>query len=66
MLKEITLGQYFPGDSLIHRLDPRTKLMVVVLFIIALIATLVIGFLLAKVIPVAKLYEWMNARIGVK
>ena len=36
MLKEITLGQYFPGDSLIHRLDPRTKLMVVVLFIIAL------------------------------
>ena len=25
-----------------------------------------VGFLLAKVIPVAKLYEWMNARIGVK
>ena len=36
MLKEITLGQYFPGDSFLHRLDPRTKLMVVVLFIIAL------------------------------
>ena len=37
MLKEITLGQYFPGDSFLHRLDPRTKLMVVVLFIIALL-----------------------------
>ena len=37
MLKEITLGQYFPGDSFLHRLDPRTKLMVVVLFIIAIV-----------------------------
>ena len=27
MLKDITLGQYFPGNSVIHRLDPRTKLM---------------------------------------
>ena len=25
MLKDITLGQYFPGDTLAHRLDPRTK-----------------------------------------
>ena len=36
MLKDITLGQYFPGDTLIHRLDPRTKLMCVVLYIVAL------------------------------
>ena len=36
MLKDITLGQYFPGDSLIHRLDARTKLILVVLYIIAL------------------------------
>ncbi len=27
MLKDITLGQYFPGDSFIHRLDPRTKIL---------------------------------------
>ena len=26
MLKDITLGQFFPGDTFIHRLDPRTKL----------------------------------------
>ena len=36
MLKDITLGQFFPGDSLIHRLDPRTKILLVVLYIIAL------------------------------
>ena len=26
MLKDITMGQYFPAPSVIHRLDPRTKL----------------------------------------
>ena len=36
MLKDITLGQYFPGDTLAHRLDPRTKLLVTVLYITAL------------------------------
>lgn len=36
MLKDITLGQFFPGNSVIHRLDPRTKLIVMVLYIVAL------------------------------
>ena len=36
MLKDITLGQYFPGNSPIHRLDPRTKLIMLVLYIVAL------------------------------
>ena len=27
MLKNITIGQYFPGNSFVHRLDPRTKLL---------------------------------------
>ncbi len=35
-LKDITLGQYFPGTTLIHRLDPRTKLILTVLYIVAL------------------------------
>ena len=35
-LKDITLGQYFPGNSVVHRLDPRTKLLAVVLYIVAL------------------------------
>lgn len=36
MLKDITLGQYFPGTTLVHRLDPRTKLIFVVLYVVAL------------------------------
>ena len=36
MLKDITLGQYFPGNSVIHRLDPRAKLIVLVVYIVAL------------------------------
>ncbi len=36
MLKDITLGQYFPGTSIIHRLDPRTKLIMLVVYIVAL------------------------------
>lgn len=35
MLKNITLGQYFPGDTLIHWLDPRTKLLCVIALIVA-------------------------------
>ena len=36
MLKDITLGQYFPGNSIIHRLDPRTKLIMLIVYIVAL------------------------------
>ena len=36
MLKDITLGQYFPGNSPIHRMDPRTKLLLLVAYIAAL------------------------------
>ena len=36
MLRDITLGQYYPTDSVIHRLDPRTKLFGTMLYIIIL------------------------------
>ena len=36
MLKDITLGQFFPGNSFVHRLDPRTKLIMLVVYIVAL------------------------------
>ena len=36
MLKDITLGQYFPGDTPAHKLDPRTKIILVILYIVAL------------------------------
>jgi energy-coupling factor transport system permease protein len=36
MLKDITLGQYFPGNTVVHRLDPRTKLLLVIIYIVGL------------------------------
>ena len=36
MLKDITLGQYFPGNTIAHRLDARTKLILVIVYIVAL------------------------------
>ena len=36
MLNDITIGQYFPGNSLIHRLDPRFKIVMTVIYILML------------------------------
>ena len=36
MLKDITLGQFFPGKSPVHRLDPRTKLILLIVYIVVL------------------------------
>lgn len=36
MLKDVTLGQFFPGDTIVHRLDARTKLILVIVYIVAL------------------------------
>lgn len=36
MLKDITLGQYYPADSVVHKLDPRVKLFATLVYIIAL------------------------------
>jgi energy-coupling factor transport system permease protein len=37
MLKDITLGQYFPGSTLVHRMDPRVKFILLICFITALL-----------------------------
>ena len=36
MLKDITLGQYFPGDTVVHRLDPRTQIVLLIVYIVTL------------------------------
>ena len=36
MLRDITLGQFFPGSTVVHRLDPRTKIVLLIVFIVAL------------------------------
>ena len=58
MLKDITLGQYFPGKSPVHLLDPRTKLIMLVVYIVALFTAsgwLSYGLLLAFLLIVIKI-----------
>lgn len=57
MLKDITLGQYFPGNSPIHRLDPRTKLIMLVVYIVALfMAKGLAGYLLVFIFLAAVIH----------
>ena len=50
MISDITLGQYFPGTSPIHRLDPRTKIILTTLFIVAVfIANNPVAFVLLAI-----------------
>ena len=54
MLRDITIGQYYPVDSVVHRLDPRTKLFGTLMFLISLfLANNIWGYLLATVILAA-------------
>lgn len=60
MLRDITLGQYYPADSVIHKLDPRVKLFATMIYIISLFcfkgiaALLVASVFLIAVIRVSK------------
>ncbi len=36
MLKDITLGQYFPGNSILHQLDPRMKIFLIIIYIVTI------------------------------
>ena len=60
MLRDITLGQYYPADSVIHKLDPRVKLFATMIYIISLFcfkgiaALLVATVFLIAVIRVSK------------
>ena len=50
MIRDITIGQYYPTDSLLHRLDPRVKLLGTLVFIVSLfIADSWLGYVLAAV-----------------
>ena len=51
MLKDITIGQYFPGQSVVHRLDPRMKILLTIGYIVLLfLANQPLGFLLAAIL----------------
>ena len=50
MIREITIGQYYPAESLIHRLDPRVKIVCTLLFLVSLfVQNSLLGYLIATV-----------------
>lgn len=56
MIRNITLGQYLPGKSIMHRADPRTKLIITMLFMVILFIIDSIWALLAALLFVASIY----------
>lgn len=46
MIREITIGQYYPADSVLHRLDPRVKLLGTLVYIVSLFLFRTWGYLL--------------------
>ena len=54
MISDITLGQFFPGNSLIHRLDARIKIICMILYIAAIFtASSYVSFALVALTTVA-------------
>ena len=62
MLSDITIGQYFPGDSFLHRMDPRVKVILLFFFLIgifvfdtagsyAVLSLLTVGLFLLSRVP---------------
>ncbi|ADL68034.1 transporter [Thermoanaerobacterium thermosaccharolyticum] len=57
MLKNITIGQYIPGDTFIHRLDPRVKIILSIIFIISLfIITKFSGYVFISLFILGSIY----------
>ena len=72
MIRDITIGQYYPADSLIHKLDPRTKLLGTLMFIVSvfvfhtfwgyLVATVFLGsVILISKVPVKFIFKGLKA-----
>ena len=57
MISDITLGQFFPGFSLLHKLDPRTKLISAILFIVSIfLAKTPLAFFALAVFTIALIF----------
>ena len=72
MIRDITLGQYYPADSVLHRLDPRTKFVGTLLFVISLFifhtfpgygaATIFLaGMIVLSKVPVSFMFRGLKA-----
>ncbi|MEW6243243.1 MAG: energy-coupling factor transporter transmembrane protein EcfT [Bacillota bacterium] len=64
MIRNIALGQYYPADSPLHRMDPRTKILIITVFIIILFITR--GFLGYALLAALSVSSIMVSRVPVK
>lgn len=64
MFKDIIIGQYIPGDSFIHRMDPRVKIMLALVFIVLLFS--VSGFFPYALITLFVVYIVFGCGVPVK
>ncbi|MCI8598562.1 MAG: energy-coupling factor transporter transmembrane protein EcfT [Lachnospiraceae bacterium] len=54
MIRDITLGQYYPADSILHKLDPRVKLVTTISFLVALfLVNSWVGYVVATIFLVS-------------
>ena len=66
MIRDITLGQYYPVDSVIHRMDPRTKLFGTMVFIISLfLSDNIVTYVIATLFPVSYTHLTLPTKIAV-
>ena len=71
MLNNITIGQFFPGNSLLHRMDPRAKIIGTTIFVVAIflantplaygiVAAFTIGAMLLSRLPMRLMWNAIN------
>ena len=65
MLRDVTLGQFFPGNSVLHRLDPRIKLILTVLYVVAIFLAKNVYCYLALVVSALAMVLLSRLSLGV-
>ena len=63
MIKDITIGQYFPGDSVIHRMDPRAKMLLDILYLVILFTAQTFTGLLTAILFMVMCYILSNVKL---
>ena len=64
MIRDITIGRYYDSESVIHRMDPRTKLMGVLVYIISLFLVKNVWWYLGCLIVMLVLYRLARVPVG--
>ena len=60
MIRDITIGQYYPADSRIHKLDPRVKIVCTLLYLISLFTfKSILGYVLALFLLISPVRKGM-------